>query len=127
MANFVARVSRGSDCDENWSFIPPLVFSIDEPAKVKDTLYHHSVTVFVPGHHGQVSSIVTSASDGNIAVERERISGMKATKDVLVTVEQNQSRTDGGTERSSCTVYERPLSKRNSEASLEGGSRQFQY
>lgn len=118
MANLVARLTRGSDFDEDWLFIPPSAFSKPEPGKVlsRKTLYHHSATLFVPDNSRQVRSIITSTPNDNVAARREELSGMKATKDVLVTVQQYENCpricNDG-------RAYGVKMMRRRSEASLD--------
>lgn len=87
MANFCARLTKGSDNDENWSFIPPSAFSRRESGMRRSMLYNHSLTSFVPNNHGQVKSFVTSTSGDDTAARRETIPGLQATKGVVVTVE----------------------------------------
>lgn len=111
MANLVARLTRGSDFDEDWLFIAPSAFSKGEPGKPAKTLYHHSATLFIPNNSRPVRTVITASPSDEAAARREEISGLRATRDVLVTVEHYAHET--GTLRAN-----RSLRRPRSEASL---------
>lgn len=91
LANLVARLTRGSDSDEHWSYFPATAFSEPESDRIllrNDILYQHSSTFLLPNGPRRVQNVITSATDTEVAKRREGISGLQATKEVMVTVEQ---------------------------------------